>query len=254
MWIGGKLSAIARLALTSFLRHGHEVRLLAYTDIPNLPAGVTLLDGRDVLPHAQVERFAGFPVQFSDWFRWRLLGERGGTWVDCDMLCLRPFVFDRDLVFGNESDGQPNTAVLKVPKGHALAEFIDVRCAAPNRWRPEDDWGFRLTKLRRFAKGNGPGAITWGEAGGPVGIARAVRVLSMAHLAVPFTWFYPVHWMQAGSLFDRTLGGEQRFFAETYGVHIWNSHLYKIGLGSEGPFDPQSIIGRWMAEHGIACA
>jgi hypothetical protein len=228
------------------------VRLFAYHEIPNLPDGIEVLDGNTVLPRAHLERFGRFTVQFSDWFRWRLLGERGGTWVDTDMLCLRPFRFTQDLVFGNESDGQPNTAVLKVPKGHALAEFCDVRCAAPNRWRPEDDWAFRRVKLGRYLKGNRPWAIAWGETGGPVGILRAVRALGIAHLAVPFTWFYPIHWLQAGSLFDATLARDHSFFADSYGVHIWNSHLYKVGLGSNGPFDPQSILARWCSEHRVS--
>ena len=141
--------------------------------------------------------------------------------------------------------------MLKVPAGHLLASYIDARCRALNRVRPEDDWRTRRLTFSRFLRGNRPGAIDWGEAGGPLGLRRAAEQLGFAHLAPPYTFFYPVHWMHAGSLFDRTLGDERAFFADTHPVHLWNSHLHKIGFGPDGPFRRGSLVARRLDEHGI---
>lgn len=101
LWIGGAMTTIARLAVTSFQRCGHGVRLYAYDDIPNVARCVDLLDACEVLLRSELERFAGNIVQFSDRFRWRLLMERGGYWVDTDLVCLRAFRFSQALVFGS---------------------------------------------------------------------------------------------------------------------------------------------------------
>lgn len=38
-------------------------------------------------------------------FRYKLILERGGWWVDLDTVCLRPFDLDLEHVFASEPDG-----------------------------------------------------------------------------------------------------------------------------------------------------
>ena len=60
---------------------------------------------------------------FSNFFRYKLLLERGGWWVDADMVCLRPFAFDKEHVFASE-----------VSKGVTCVSSGAIR--APCRWSP----------------------------------------------------------------------------------------------------------------------
>jgi len=40
LWIGGALSRLERVCLTSFLRAGHKVYLYTYDEVSNIPDGV----------------------------------------------------------------------------------------------------------------------------------------------------------------------------------------------------------------------
>src|SRR5205814_1596959 len=57
-------------------------------------------------------------------FRYKLLLEKGGWWIDADVLCLRPTFPSQNLVFGWEDDRALGTAVLKFPRGHWLVEKL----------------------------------------------------------------------------------------------------------------------------------
>ncbi len=55
LWIGTHLSLIERLALKSFLDYGWEVHLYRYDPIDNVPDGVRILDGDDILPREELK-------------------------------------------------------------------------------------------------------------------------------------------------------------------------------------------------------
>ena len=94
IWLG-PLSVMERLVIASFGANGHEFHLYTYDQLDDLPGGAVLKDAREVLPAKWVLRdsrgsFAGF----SDVFRYKLLLEKGGWWVDMDTVCLQPWRFD----------------------------------------------------------------------------------------------------------------------------------------------------------------
>lgn len=96
LWIGNRLSAMERLAIQSFLANGHDFHLYCYNDVEGLPAGTVVRDGNDILPESRIFAYAdgfakGSHAAFSNHFRYKLLLERGGWWVDTDVVCLRPF-------------------------------------------------------------------------------------------------------------------------------------------------------------------
>ena len=102
LWIGPKLSPLELLTLNSFVRWGHEFNLWLY-DPPEtpLPAGAHPRDATRILPRERIFRKRmrdpetgvgkGSVSPFSDLFRYKLLYELGGVWVDMDVTCLRPF-------------------------------------------------------------------------------------------------------------------------------------------------------------------
>jgi len=89
------------------LANGHHYQLYVYNHVANIPEGVEILDGHEIIPES--ERFVskrGSHALFSDWFRWELLYRKGGYWVDLDEVCLRSFDFAEDIVFGCEEPGR----------------------------------------------------------------------------------------------------------------------------------------------------
>ncbi|PBC08107.1 glycosyltransferase [Mesorhizobium sp. WSM3859] len=88
-------------AVTSMRAAGHPVRVWSYT--PDkleflLKLGVEVRGAEDVVPRALFERIvAGSEIRyFSDVFRYAVLYEHGGLWMDTDVILLRPFPFQGD--------------------------------------------------------------------------------------------------------------------------------------------------------------
>ncbi|TPN80421.1 hypothetical protein FJ988_21855 [Mesorhizobium sp. CU3] len=91
-------------ATTSMRAAGHPVRVWSYS--PNrleflLWHGIEVSAADDVMPRATFERIvAGSEIRyFSDIFRYAVLYEHGGLWMDSDIVMLRPFPFNGDHFF-----------------------------------------------------------------------------------------------------------------------------------------------------------
>ena len=101
LWVGNELSVMEQLSIASFLRNGHEYHLYVYEDVKNIPPGTTIKDGNEILPASRIFQYkqqASY-AGFSNFFRYKLVLERGGWWVDTDTICLKPFDFDAEYVF-----------------------------------------------------------------------------------------------------------------------------------------------------------
>src|SRR3954454_16532370 len=104
LWVGPRLSVVERLSIASFLHHGHNYHLFTYGPVEGLPAGAVLEDARSILPESMIFQYREHAsyAGFLDLFRYKVLLERGGWWVDTDPVCLRPFDFDEPYVFGSQ--------------------------------------------------------------------------------------------------------------------------------------------------------
>jgi mannosyltransferase OCH1-like enzyme len=112
LWIGSELSAMEEMSIASFLMNGHEYHLYVYQDVENVPTGTVVKDASEVLPSSMIFQYRDFNsyAGFSNFFRYKLLLERGGWWVDTDMICLQPFDFTDEYVFSSEiSEGRETT-------------------------------------------------------------------------------------------------------------------------------------------------
>src|SRR5262245_19785980 len=90
-WFGNRLPRWTRSCFQSFLEHGHAVDLYAYEWL-DAPRGVRLRNAHQVLPRDSVflhdsGRAKGSVSGFSNLFRYKLLHDRGGWWVDADVVC-----------------------------------------------------------------------------------------------------------------------------------------------------------------------
>lgn len=89
LWFDGPLRRIDWICLKSMVAQGMDVTVYTYGEIPNLPAGITLADGREICDPSLLERLqlirrpernAWQPIaNFSDFFRVALMKQgRGG--------------------------------------------------------------------------------------------------------------------------------------------------------------------------------
>ncbi len=130
LWIGRRLSKLEQLTLRSFVRQGHEFNLWIYDELEEEPPpGVVLRDATEILPRrrifqkAETDPSAGVGRKsygpFSDLFRYKLLRDHGGIWVDMDVTCLRPFDFSDPYLFRAHPIGLMGN-LIKVPAASEL--------------------------------------------------------------------------------------------------------------------------------------
>ena len=229
-WHGAPLSRIEQLSMVSFIANGHRVELHVYEAPRDVPPDIEIVDATSVLPRSALftHQRTGSPGPFADWFRYRLLHQRGGIWADTDVVCLRPLDYDDPVVFGWEDARYLNTAVLGLPAGHALAAWMAEACANPNQIHPYDAWSRRLRKLvRHHLLGNRRDHIRWGEYG-PKGITHAARYFDLLDRAKPVDHFYPVTCERWHSMFEgaqaSSISGAQLPIASRT-VHLWHAMM-----------------------------
>jgi hypothetical protein len=139
-WHGAELSATEGACMRSFLQRGHELHVFTYAPV-SLPAGAIAEDAADILPFDTYFSFLDSPSPFSNIFRYKLLLERGGWWVDTDVVCLRYHVPACDYYWAFQDrfeDNGINGAILKFPAGDARCEKLLKlsldRAAQLSRW------------------------------------------------------------------------------------------------------------------------
>ena len=118
LWIGPRLGWVERLCLASMTAHGHHVVLWTYGRVEDVPAGVELRSAESILPERFIVRD---PIKnsvgpFADRFRYHLLRRHpGATWVDADILAMRPIDIDDSHLCGWEDERLICGAVLRLP-------------------------------------------------------------------------------------------------------------------------------------------
>jgi UbiA prenyltransferase family len=129
LWIGAALSNIEQLTVKSFLAAGHRFRIWVYEPVENVPEGAEVCDANTIIPESQIFRYKyanafghgkGSVSGFSDVFRYKLLYDEGGWWVDMDICCIHAFRFDTPYFFRTHHDLDMVGNIMKCPKGSQL--------------------------------------------------------------------------------------------------------------------------------------
>jgi glycosyltransferase involved in cell wall biosynthesis len=148
MWVGPTLSRLELLTLRSFTQAGHEFHLWLYQKLDQpLPTHVVPRDAREILSEQAIfqNRYAdggsgvgqGSVGAFSDLFRYKLLYEEGGIWVDMDVTCLRPFEIETEYLFRSHQIGAVGN-IMKCPKNSPVMR--DAYEAAAEVINPQSTW------------------------------------------------------------------------------------------------------------------
>jgi hypothetical protein len=136
----GPLDPITYTCLASFPYHGVGLTLYSYDLNIRVPAGVKVADARRIIPDQRlISRYIVNGItslsKFSNLFRYTMLRETGGCWVDSDIICLRkPDFAASPIIIGYQFNSQGpwalNSAVLKLPKRHPMLKEMVARVAA----------------------------------------------------------------------------------------------------------------------------
>jgi glycosyltransferase involved in cell wall biosynthesis len=136
-WFGQQLTALEKSCILSFLKHDQTVRVFTYQEV-QLPDGVINEDASSIIPYDQFFLAFNSPSGFSDLFRYKLLYEHGGWWVDTDILCLQSQIPDCDYFWAEEQPGKICGAVLKFPPKDkickSLFEIAQEKARNPTSW------------------------------------------------------------------------------------------------------------------------
>ena len=126
---GDALTLLEWICMESFVQHGHNLNVFSYEDL-KVPGGVAIQDASQVLPFDEFFMFDNSPSAFSNIFRYKLILENGGWWVDTDVLCLGNNIPDCDYAWAHQDPDQINGAILKFPQGDAWCEKLLAQAMA----------------------------------------------------------------------------------------------------------------------------
>ena len=224
-----------RLSAKSFIDNGHEYHLYSYNEISNIPEGVIVKDGRDILPEEDIFAYKVGPGKgsfsaFSNYFRYKLLELKGGWWVDTDMVCVKPWDMDRKYVFISEQDYYTrndiiNSGAIKCPVDSEVMKYCYGVCESKNKETLE--WGIVGPKLL-------------GEGVEKFDLQKYVYPRQTFCVVAPFNsqiFIKPI------SSFELPDG--------IYGIHLWNEVWRRYNLNKHIKHDPSCIYERLKTKHGI---
>lgn len=251
LWIEGALSYLEQVCLASAVAHGHELVLYTYGGVTNVPAGVTVRDGRELMPDTRLVRHkSGHWALASDLFRLEVLQRNLGIWIDTDVFFIKPLSTGDKNVFGWEDEEQVNGAVLRIdaesPLLASLREYAFGDTVIPPWWKKEKRLRYRIRSL--VENGSSIANLPWGALG-PKALTHFISQLGMIKDACPPDVFYPLYYTRAQHIFDPTQCIESTFTPRTIAVHLWNHLIVKFK--KKAP-PPGCFMARICQQYGIA--
>ena len=231
LWIGNELSNLERLSLSSFIANGHDYHLYVYSDVNGIPDGVTVKDGNEILPESDIFSYRvgagkGSYSAFSNFFRYKLLYDRGGWWCDTDMVCLKPFDFQQDYVISSElhlGNRHITSGVIKSPAGSAAMKDNFEICTGKDK-----------------------DSLPWGEVG-PRLVSQCVSKFDLFEYVVDPEVFCPLGFLQWNQVLAPNL--DLQFSEETYAVHMWNEMWRRQNLNKNDNFHANCFYEKLKKEN-----
>lgn len=231
-WAGGPLSPYEVLCLNSFVNCGHAVDLYTFDMSLAAPVGVQIRDARELFRpddfFVYEDGFGkGSPAAFSNMFRYKLLAQKGGWWVDTDVICLARDIPAFKEFFAREDAGLINSAVLFFEAGHPLM----ARCFE------------EATRLGR--------AVRWGDTG-PRLFTRVLKEQARDGDALDSSVCYPVHYSDAlDVLLPSRFESIRQRTASSLFVHLWNAMLHHQGIQKTILPPGGSVLRHWAEQNSV---
>ena len=244
LWIGGELSNMEQLSAKSFIDHGHTYHLYTYGKVKNIPEGVVVKDGNEILPESEIFRYKNGSVSaFSNYFRFMMLHKKGGYWADTDLICVKPFVFEEEYVISSEPDSVNynsniiNSGLLKIPKNSKVsAEAVEIQK--------------EQKKLILSGKAG------WGS--GPRTTRHLVNKFKLHKYVLPWEGICSCAWDHSESIVNPNIKQNPRVISrmneipdKMVAIHLWNEMWRREGINKNKTFHPDSLYEQLKKKHDI---
>ncbi len=234
LWIGGRLSVMERLCISSFLRNGHEFHLYTYNEVQDIPKGTIIKDASKVINADKIFKYKNHDSYsgFSNVFRYKLLRENGNYWVDTDVICLRPFDIESDYVFAR---------ARRVKLFGTLSETFRVQSCVIKT--PQDseimDYCYEVSMSKN------PQELEWGEIG-PQMLRSAVKKFGLERYVLGPYAFCPIDWHSWERCIDASriiawLEKAKMFIFSARAIHLWHEMWRKHGIDKNQTF-PETCL------------
>jgi hypothetical protein len=251
LWIGNELSKLELLTINSFLENGHQFRLWVYDEIiTNLPKEVLIADANEIIPKSNVFSYKnknsfghgkGSYAGFSDIFRYKLLYERGGWWVDMDITCLKEIYTDKPYFFREHHQLSVVGNILKAPKRSELMKLCYEE-AVGNVDENNTDWhkpieilnsNIEKLGLNAYINKNISNRDMWDETSKYI----------WSEIEVPNDWLF-IHW-QNEEWRTKNVNKKNIFYGSTLAKLLEKHHLLQI------PINDFDIIKNKIEHHSL---
>ncbi len=227
-WHGGPLPLWSCRCLQSFVAAGHETRVYTFNDALKLPPDVIRCDASEIIPesavfHYKSGQWVGSVSGFSNLFRYKMLHDRGGYWVDADVFCRRSFPHFPRATVSREDARKINNAVIFAPVGDQM-----------------------MMEAYKTALRKGENVI-WGETG-PVLTTKLATSGQYDVDILEATSFYPVHWKEAirKLLLPSWADYVEETCKDSYGVHLYNEIFKRFRISTDTLPPRGSFLDRLM--------
>lgn len=230
LWVGDSLSLMEQISIRSYMRQGHEYHLYTYGVVKNIPEGVIVKDANEII-HLSKMHYREFPkfALFADFFRYKLLLEKGGWWTDTDAICLKPFDFPEPYVFSSEAQKTGplhiNNGTIKAPAGSPLLQYCWDKCRTMHI--PSIPWG----------------------ASGPALMTEAVNHFGLHQYVQQSNTFCPIPWWEVGRFGDPT--DDIKVPEKAHALHLWNEMWNHFKMDKK-VFPAGSYYAKLRQEYGIS--
>ena len=243
LWIGSELSKLEQLCFKSFIDNDHTFHLYTYGEVKNVPKGVIIKDANEILNENEIFKYKNGSVSaFSNLFRLTMLYKKGGYWVDSDVICVRPFKFDEEIIIASEPNDKYNqntitSCFIKMPQNSEVAlEGINIQ--------------------REHKKLILSGQMQWSS--GPRTIKELVQKFNLNKYVKTWKTICSCHWGHSKSLLDpnytpnpRVINRMDKIPDEMVCIHLWNENWRRAGIDKNKTFHPESLYELFKKKHGI---
>lgn len=250
LWVGNRLSRMEEKSIKSFLNLGYTFHLYTYEKVKNVPKGTIIKDGNSIMKFDEVFSLKSSFLPFSDIWRYKLLYEKGGYWVDLDMIALKVFDFDQDFVFSSERTIQegayksnakfnPNIGVLKAPPKSDFYKEAYEKCLEYNKKNKNDDKLKYMKMLRKL-----------------------IKTYKYEKYVFKPVYFCNLDWWNSKEAFMPLTKHPKKYgvpapsiksmFNKPYTVHFWRDRITKkYGLSLDEKYDKESLWELMITKLGI---
>lgn len=251
LWVKNSPTGLNYQCWKSWTDCGYRVEL--YTDDPGLFAEVPL----SILQNLEIKllpSFSSFQVsidkenvlQFADLWRFIFLFERGGTWLDSDMMLKKRLPHD-DIIISSEHtlkaggrkskfDRTPNIGLLRFPPHNPFIEEC-VRAMLPTTKQDLSSNVNNTSKMKKFIK----------EIRKPKW-SHILESVADPQVFCPVPYPFAKELYTSNSKIDKTKYGLNFNYEDdtTIGLHLWENLLlnkYKVDLWEDA--NEQSLFNEW---------